>query len=141
MPDHAAMYQGLANAVLVAHVGVVLFILGGLLLTLLGGALGWNWVRNFWFRSLHLVGIAYVVMEAWLGIICPLTTLELWLRQKAGQTVYAGDFIAHWLRQLMFYEAPPWVFITAYSVFGMLVVLSWFVVPPKLPHGPRRGGA
>lgn len=141
MAENTAMYQWLANAVLMAHVGVVLFILGGLLLTLLGAALHWNWVKNFWFRALHLVAIAYVAMEAWLGIICPLTTLELWLRERAGQTVYEGDFIAHWLRQLMFYEAPPWVFIAAYSVFGMLVLLSWFLVPPRPHRGPRRQGA
>jgi hypothetical protein len=127
------MYQFLANVVLISHVGIVLFIIGGLLLTLLGAALGWKWVKNFWFRALHLVGIAYIAMEAWLGIVCPLTTLELWLREQAGQTVYEGDFIAHWMRQIMFYEAPPWVFIAAYSGFGALVVASWFLVRPTFP--------
>lgn len=140
------MYQFLANAVLIAHVGIVLFIIGGLLLTLLGAALGWQWVKNFWFRALHLVGIGYVATEAWLGIVCPLTTLELWLREQAGQTVYEGDFIAHWMRQIMFYEAPPWVFIAAYSGFGALVVASWFLVRPTFPRRlprrpPRRGAA
>jgi hypothetical protein len=127
------MYQFLANVVLISHVGIVLFIIGGLLLTLLGAALGWKWVKNFWFRALHLLGIAYIAMEAWLGIVCPLTTLELWLREQAGQTVYEGDFIAHWMRQIMFYEAPPWVFIAAYSGFGALVVASWFLVRPTFP--------
>lgn len=128
------IYQALANAVLVLHVGIVLFIIGGLLLTLLGAALKWAWIRNFWFRALHLVGIGYIAMEAWLGIICPLTTLELWLRERAGQATYEGDFIAHWMRQLMFYEAPPWVFIAAYSAFGLLVILSWVLVPPARPR-------
>jgi hypothetical protein len=133
MTDNATLYQALANAVLIAHVGIVLFIIGGLLLTLLGAALRWQWVKNFWFRALHLVGIVYIAMEAWLGIVCPLTTLELWLREKAGQSVYEGDFIAYWMRQIMFYEAPPWVFIAAYSGFGALVVLSWFLVRPTFP--------
>jgi hypothetical protein len=128
------MYPFLANVVLIAHVGIVLFIVGGLLLTLLGGALRWQWVRNFWFRTLHLVGIAYIAMEAWMGIVCPLTTLELWLRELGGQTVYEGDFIAHWMRQIMFYEAPPWVFIAAYSGFGALVLASWFLVRPSWPR-------
>jgi hypothetical protein len=128
------LYQHLANAVLMLHVGIVLFILGGLVLTLAGAALRWQWVKNFWFRTLHLVGIAYIAMEAWLGIVCPLTTLELWLREQAGQSVYEGDFIAHWLRQLLFYEAPPWVFIAAYSAFGLLVLLSWFLVRPNWPR-------
>lgn len=127
------IYQTLANAVLILHVAIVLFILFGLLLTLAGGARKWQWVRNFHFRAVHLAGIAYIAAEAWLGIICPLTTLELWLRERAGQAVYDGDFIAYWLNKILFYQAPPVVFIVAYSAFGLLVVLSWILVPPRRP--------
>jgi hypothetical protein len=137
MIDSPALYLGLANAVLVLHVAIVLFIIGGLVLTLAGAALKWVWVRNFYFRVLHLGGIAYVAMEAWLGIVCPLTTLELWLREGAGQAVYDGDFIAFWLRKLLFFEAAPWVFVAAYSGFGLLVALSWLLVPPALPWRRR----
>lgn len=133
MLDSPSVYLGLANAVLILHVGIVLFIIGGLGLTLAGAALRWRWVRNFYFRALHLLAIAYVAMEAWLGIVCPLTTLELWLRARAGQAVYDGDFIAFWLRKLLFFEAPPWVFIAAYSGFGLLVLLSWITVSPAFP--------
>ena len=128
-----ATYLALANTVLVLHVGVVLFIIGGLLLTLIGAACKWQWVQNLWFRSLHLAGIGYVALEAWLGIVCPLTTWELWLRARAGQAVYEGDFIAFWLRKFMFYEASPWVFTAAYSSFALLVLLSWVWVPPRRP--------
>ena len=127
-------YLMLANAVLVLHVMIVLFIIGGLILTLAGGALQWGWVRNLAFRVLHLAAIGYVALEAWLGIVCPLTTLELWLRARAGQTVYDGDFIAFWLRKLLFFEAPPWVFTAAYSGFGLLVLLGWVLVRPRLPE-------
>ena len=133
MTDNASLYGALANTVLILHVGIVLFIIGGLVLTLVGGVCKWRWVRNFWFRALHLAGIGYIAMEAWLGIVCPLTTLEQWLREQAGQAAYAGDFVAHWLRKFMFYEAQPWVFIVAYSSFGMLVLLSWFVFSPAYP--------
>lgn len=126
-------YLALANAVLVLHVMIVLFIIGGLILTLVGGALRWRWVRNLVFRVLHLAAIGYVALEAWLGIVCPLTTLELWLRTRAGQTVYDGDFIAFWLRKLLFFEAPPWVFTAAYTAFGSLVLLGWMLVRPRLP--------
>ncbi len=128
--DHASLYGLLANAVLILHVGIVLFIVLGLVLTLVGGLCRWAWVRNFWFRAAHLVGIAYIALEAWLGIVCPLTTLEQWLRERAGQAVYAGDFIAYWLRKFLFYQAEPWVFIAAYSGFGTLVLLSWFLYTP-----------
>lgn len=135
---NSSLYQGLANAVLITHVGVVLFIIGALVLTLIGVACKWEWVKNFWFRAVHLAGIGYIAMQAWLGVVCPLTTLELWLRGRAGQAVYEGDFIAHWLRQLMFYEAPPWVFIAAYSAFGLLVALAWVLAPPVRPCILRR---
>ena len=136
--ETASLYQFLANTVLICHVGIVLFIVFGLVLTLLGGALRWTWVRNFYFRGLHTLGILYIAMEAWLGIVCPLTTWEMWLRERAGQTVYEGDFIAFWLRKLLFFEAQPWVFIVAYSSFGLLVVLSWVLVRPTLPWRPAR---
>jgi hypothetical protein len=133
MSDHSSLYGLLANAVLIVHVGVVLFIIGALVLTLVGGLCKWRWVRNFWFRALHLLGIVYIAMEAWLGIVCPLTTLEQWLRQQAGQAAYAGDFVAHWLRAFMFYEAAPWVFTVAYSAFASLVLLCWIFVLPAYP--------
>jgi len=139
MFDSPSVYLALANAVLILHVAIVLFIIGGLVLTLAGAALKWAWVRNFYFRALHLLAIGYVAMEAWLNIVCPLTTLELWLRQRAGQAVYDGDFIAFWLRKLLFFEAAPWVFVAAYSGFGLLVVLSWLIVAPTLPWRPRSG--
>ena len=130
MSTNAALYGALANTVLIAHVGIVLFIGAGLVLTLIGGLCGWRWIRNVWFRALHLAGIGYVAMEAWLGIVCPLTTLEQWFRMQAGQTQYGGDFVAYWLRKFMFYEAQPWVFTAAYSAFGLLVLLCWLVWPP-----------
>jgi hypothetical protein len=128
MSSHS--YQILANCVLMAHFGVVLYIIGGLILILLGGRYQWQWVRNFWFRVSHLSAIAYVVAESWLEIVCPLTSLEQWLRERAGQRSYEGDFVAHWLGSVMFYQAPPWVFITAYSVFTLLVIASWVIVRP-----------
>lgn len=123
-------YHYLANAVLLAHVGVVLFIVAGLLLILAGGRYGWRWVRNFWFRALHLCAIGYVVAESWLGIVCPLTDLEQWLRQRAGQPAHQGNFIAFWFGKLLFYQAEPWVFVAAYSAFAVLVICSWILVRP-----------
>jgi hypothetical protein len=123
-------YLFLANAVLVVHAGVVLSIVCGLILILLGGGCGWQWVRNRWFRLLHLAAIVYVMMESWLGIACPLTDLEQWLRQRAGTPAHEGDFIAFWFGKLLFYQAAPWVFIAAYSIFALAVLYSWVLVRP-----------
>lgn len=124
------LYRALADAVLVLHAGVVAFTLGGLILILLGGARHWNWVRNARFRVLHLATVGYVALQAWLGLACPLTTLEQLLRVRAGQLAADADFIAYWLGRLLFFEAPPWAFIAAYTGFALLVALSWLLVRP-----------
>lgn len=128
-------YQWLADGVLVLHVGVVLFVVLGLVLTVVGGLRGWMWVRNRWFRYAHLAAIGIVVLQAWLGVLCPLTTLEMWLRGKAGTVGYDGSFIEYWLQRLLYYDAPTWVFVVAYTVFALLVILAWWRIPP------RRSGA
>lgn len=129
--DQAAWFRLAADAMLLTHIAVVAFVILGLLLTLLGGALKWSWVRNRWFRGLHLLFIAVIVAQAWLGIVCPLTTWEMQLRQAAGQQTYDETFIAHWLGNLLFISGPPWAFIAAYSAFGALVLLSLWWVPGR----------
>jgi Protein of Unknown function (DUF2784) len=124
-------YRWLADAVLALHVGVVLFVVGGLLLIVLGHWRGWSWVSALWFRLAHLAAIGIVVAQAWLGLVCPLTTLEMWLRARAGDAVHGSGFIEHWLQRLLYYDAPAWVFVTAYSLFGLAVVASWWFFPPR----------
>jgi len=121
----------LANAVLVVHVGVVAFVVVGLLVVVAGNLKRWDWVNNAWFRVAHVAAIGIVVAESWLGFACPLTTLEMWLRSRAGDASYGGGFIEHWLQQLLYYNAPPWVFIAGYSVFALLVLATWWYFPPR----------
>ncbi|MEK9817085.1 MAG: DUF2784 domain-containing protein, partial [Limnobacter sp.] len=106
-------------------------VVGGLLLIVFGNLLRWPWVNHWWFRVLHLLAISVVVFESWLGIECPLTTLENWLRLQAGQGVYQGSFIQHWVHGVMFYEAPGWVFALAYTLFALVVVAAWWRWPPQ----------
>jgi len=130
-----------ADLVLIVHVLFVAFVVLGVVFILLGKLLSWSWVRNPWFRSAHLAGIGIVVLQAWLGVICPLTTWEMALREKAGGAVYSGSFVAHWLETLLYYQAPQWVFVVGYTVFGALVTASWFWVPPRRFVGARANGA
>lgn len=123
-----------ADAVLVLHVLFVVFVVVGLLLIITGRLLSWAWVSNWWFRISHLVAIGVVVLQSWLGVICPLTRLEMALREKAGDATYAGGFVSHWLETILYYRAPAWVFAVCYTVFGLLVLLSWYWVPPRRRH-------
>ena len=124
-------YSHFADLVLLIHFAIVLFVVGGLLLIVLGNFLRWSWVNHWWFRAMHLLAISVVVLESWLGIECPLTTLENWLRLQAGQGVYQGSFIQHWVHGVMFYQAPGWVFALAYTLFGLAVVTAWWRLPPQ----------
>jgi hypothetical protein len=120
-----------ADAILVLHALFVAFVVIGQVLVFVGQARHWSWIRNPWFRILHLVAIAVVVVQSWAGASCPLTRWEMALRTRAGAGVYAGDFIAHWLHKALYYEFPPEVFLVCYTLFGMLVAASWWLIPPR----------
>ncbi len=120
-----------ADLLLVLHTMLVAFVILGLVATFVGHFLGWQWVRNFWFRLSHLSVIGIVVLQSWLGVLCPLTAWEMALRAKAGEAGYEGSFIQHWLQSILYYSAPDWVFILAYTVFGALVLASWYLVRPR----------
>lgn len=124
------LYQIMANLVLLLHLTIVLFVLLGLVLVFAGNACGWRWVNNPWFRLSHLLAIGVVVAEVWLDIVCPLTALEMWLRSQTEGVGYSGGFIEHWLQRLLYYEAPAWVFTVAYTMFGLLVLATWWIFPP-----------
>ncbi|SHF91270.1 Protein of Unknown function [Microbulbifer donghaiensis] len=127
----AEFYLLAADAVLFAHTLLVAFVVFGLAFILIGKLRSWSWVRNRWFRLAHLACIGVVVLQAWVGAICPLTTWEMALRERAGEAVYSGSFIAHWLESILYYRAPEWVFVVCYTVFGALVAAAWFWVPPR----------
>ena len=127
----ATWYRIAADAVLYLHALFVVFVVGGLLLVLIGKLRGWGWVHDRRFRIAHLTAIAVVVLQAWLGAICPLTQWEMALRARAGDATYGGAFIAHWVEELLYYRAPDWVFLVVYSAFAALVAASWYWVPPR----------
>ena len=124
-------YRLLADLVLTVHFGIVAFVVGGLVLVVVGNLRGWRFVNGWWFRLAHLAAIAVVVAQAWLGVACPLTTLESALRENAGEAGYETSFIEHWLTAILFYEAPPWVFTAAYTLFGLVVAAAWWRYPPR----------
>jgi Protein of Unknown function (DUF2784) len=128
-------YLFFANVVLLVHVAVVLFVVGGLVLIVVGNVRRWQWVNGLAFRAAHLGAILFVAAEAWFGVDCPLTILEMSLRAKAGAVTYGEAFVQHWLQWLLYYNAPSWVFVLGYSVFALMVAAAWWRFPPKRrPH-------
>ncbi len=78
----------------------------------LGAGLGWRWVRNPWFRYLHLAAVVFVAGEALIGMACPLTLWEDILRS-------------------LYYQAPEWVFTIAYAAWAAATLLTLVLVPPR----------
>ena len=116
-----------ADALLVVHFLIAAFVVGGLLAVWLGAALGWRWIRNRWFRYLHLGAIVFVALEALAGIACPLTVWEDLLRGG----VRPESFVARWVQRLLYYRAPEWVFTTAYVAWSLATLLTLWLVPPR----------
>ena len=81
-----------ADAVLLLHLGFILFVL-------LGGVLAVRWRRA---PLLHLPAVAWGVYIELSGGLCPLTPLENRLRIAAGDAGYAGGFIEHYLLALIY---------------------------------------
>lgn len=126
----ASLSALLADTVLTLHACVVGFAVLGQLLFMVGGLAGWPWVRVLWIRLAHLGLIAFVLVQSWMGAVCPLTLWEQSLRRHAGQAAYSESFIEHWLSSLIFFDAPAWVFMLVYTLFGALVLATWWWMPP-----------
>ena len=120
----------LADIILIIHFLFVLFVVGGLPLIWIGNWMRLEFVRNRRFRLTHLAAILFVAGESLLGIVCPLTWLEDWLRNAPTD----AGFIERWLHRILFYDIPEWVFLTVYVLFALLVILTFKLVPPR-----RRG--
>jgi hypothetical protein len=121
----------IADLLVVVHFAIVLYIVGGLMAVWAGAALGWRWIRNPWFRYLHLAAIAYVAAEAALGLACPLTVWEDLLRGGARP----DSFVGRWVRRLLYYQAPEWVFTSLYVTWALATLATLRLVPPR-----RRAG-
>lgn len=130
-----ALYNTLADLILIAHAALVMYVVCGQFAILLGWARGWAWTRAALFRVTHLASIVVVMLETWFDVPCPLTVLESHWRRLAGQDGYQTGFVGAWLDRLLFYDAPDWLFTTVYTLFALLVLASFIRYPPRFRHG------
>jgi hypothetical protein len=106
-------YRVLADAVLILHLAFILFVV-------LGGWLVAIRPKLIW---LHLPVVAWGALVELMGLTCPLTPLENWLRDRGGETGYSGGFIDHYLTPLMY---------PAGLTRGMQLALGGFVIAINL---------
>ena len=99
-----------ADALLVAHLAFIAFVLAGGLLVL---------HRRIW-AAVHLPAAAWGAFAELTGTICPLTPLENSLRRAAGSVGYEGGFIEHYLVPLIY---PQALTSGVQVVLGLVVLL------------------
>jgi Protein of Unknown function (DUF2784). len=102
-------YRAAADAILVAHLVFVLFVVFGALLIL-------RWPRLAW---LHIPAVVWAAFIEFSGTICPLTPLEVALRQRAGQAGYGGGFVDHYVVSLLY---PEGLTQNTQAMLGAMVV-------------------
>jgi hypothetical protein len=127
----------MADCVLFLHVIFIVFMILGAICIVAGAFLEIGWTKNRPFRVFHLLSMVFVVASAWGGWTCPLTTLENILLPQGGR--YEIPFVRYWLIGLIYYDAEPWVFITAYTLFAVLIAVGWLINPPR-SRSPKIGG-
>jgi Protein of Unknown function (DUF2784) len=128
------MYGLLADLIVVIHFAYVAFVVAGQLLILTGILLRWQWIRNPWFRMIHLAMILIVAYEAMREIECPLTVWEHDLRVAAGQDPYVGTFVARLARHIFFWtptEDCKNILAWCDWIFAGLVVATFCIAPPR----------
>ena len=113
-------YGILADIVVLFHLGFVIFVVMGAVLS--------YWLR--WIIWLHLPSVGWAVWIEISGGICPLTPLENWLRIKAGEGTYPGDFVSAYLLPILYpdgltpgiqYTLAMLVIVTNISIYGFIL--------------------
>jgi hypothetical protein len=127
-------YAFWADVIVAFHLCYVGFVVVGELFIVAGWILGWRWVRNPWFRLVHLLAIAVVVWESLFHFNCPLTNWENALRELAGQPMGTETFVGR-LVHFIFMDGvnpwEPWVYEALHIGFGVLVLATLLLVPPR----------
>jgi hypothetical protein len=134
------LYAILADILVAFHGGYVAFVVLGEFAILIGAALGCGWARNRWFRSLHLLAIAVVALEAVFHFPCPLTAWEYQLRALAGQATSTESFVGR-LVHFLFMDGDnrfeEWVYEYLHIGFGILVLATLLLIPPRWRTKPQ----
>lgn len=130
-------YSVSADILSILHFFYVAFVVVGEAVILIGLVFRWGWVRNPWFRYLHLAAIGYVALEAIFHIRCPLTVWEYDLRELAGQDPGEETYVER-LVHFLFMDSgsaderwPEWVYEALHIGFGVLVFLTFVLFPPR----------
>ena len=84
---------------------------------MLGGLAVLRWPRLAW---VHVPVALYGAAIEFIGFVCPLTPLEVWLRRRGGEAGYEGGFIEHYVTAALY---PAGLTREIQLVLGALVLV------------------
>lgn len=122
-------YQFLADGVVLFHflfVGFVIF----------GGILVLRWHKAAFF---HLPAAAWGVFIEWSGLLCPLTFLENYLRDKGGIGAYRGGFVDHYIMPVLYPDGLTRD--TQFALGAIILLINVTVYAIAFTRRRRRPGA
>jgi hypothetical protein len=105
-------YRVLADIVVVAHLGFVVFVA-------LGALLAWRWPRLIWW---HLPCVAWSAALVTFGLTCPLTPLERDLRERGGEAAYEESFVERYIEGVLY---PGDHTTTARALVAVAIGVGW----------------
>jgi len=121
----------LADAVLLLHLGVIVFNIFGIIVIPLGAWRRWRFVRVFWWRALHVGILAVVALQALLNRLCFLSNWHADLVQLAGGRTSNAPAVAAFVSRLIFWPLPPLAFVVLYVAVCLYTLALWRLVPPR----------
>jgi len=130
------LYLALADAILLLHLGVILFNIFGIVVIPLGAWRGWTFVRVFWWRALHLGTLAVVALQSLFDRLCFLTIWHADLVRIADGRTSNAPAVAAFFSRLIFWPLPAWAFVVLYVAVCLYTLALWRLVPPA-SHSAR----
>ena len=117
-----------SEIVLLFHFCVFLFVILSFFLIPLGYYQKWDWVKNKYYRLIHLILMVIIFIETILGFMCPLTLLENFLRNN----IEINNKITQIIHQIMYWDLPTYQFIILYLLSLLYLIFLWFFFKPDL---------
>jgi hypothetical protein len=120
------LYRLLADAVLIAHLAFVIFVLfGGVLVS-----------RYPHLLRIHLPALFWGIVVQWADWVCPLTPLENRLRQLGGEEGYSGGFVEHIVSKVLYPEHLPLElrYFLGLALIGVNTAIYGYVLFCKRQH-------
>ncbi len=125
-----ALFQAAALAVLYFHFAVVVFNVFWLVIVPIGAWQEWPFVRNYWWRAVHLLALALVAVQAVAGRLCFLTTIQDYLQTRAGGSIQPSSLLTRLVERAVFWPLPDWIFAPLYLLALTWAAILWITVPP-----------